>query len=169
MADSTYENQAKVYMKQGANELVVANSGSIKIEAGGFFNADSQTVSPEMLAWGVISPMTVAHYSGSAMSGAVLSNGHGYHDLALAASESTIVMTIPAPSGSGAVLTIVCPNAAAGFSALLSTTTASTMLPSGSTMSSISFNAVTERAVFMSSNGSQWSIVDYTGATVNAG
>lgn len=60
MADATYSPHAKVYIKQGATQLVVASGGSILIEQGGKILPNSGTQAANVAAFTSSANMSAA-------------------------------------------------------------------------------------------------------------
>jgi hypothetical protein len=112
MTDGTY--QAKVYTKQGGNELVVASGGKITVEAGGSIDVSAGTLTPGInaIADGAVTTAKLA--SGAAtlpkidMTGitclaAAGKNGAGAVTLTGAAIGNRLVAVFGAPIAGGAL------------------------------------------------------------------
>ena len=116
MSDSTY--QAKVYEKQGGDEIVVANGGKITVEAGGEIDVSAGTLTPGTTAI-ADAAVTAAKLAPGAATlpkidttgikclGAVGKNGAGAVALAGAAIGDRLVAVIGAPTAGGALETKV--------------------------------------------------------------
>lgn len=120
MADTTYQD--KVYRKQGAEELVVANGGAITIESGGAIANESgssftvesgstfeaeetanvtwftETFTGKAMRLIALSPLTVTNWgaSGTNVSGdSIISPAYGHHNYDLATGMSKTSLQLP--------------------------------------------------------------------------
>jgi len=116
MSDSTY--QAKVYEKQGGDEIVVANGGKITVEAGGEIDISAGTLTPGTTAIADAAVTTAKLSPGAATLpkidpagikclAAAGKNGAGAVALAGAAIGDRLVAVIGAPTAGGALETKV--------------------------------------------------------------